>query len=82
MADAAMNSGLTLLQLTNTNARLTATTLKQYEAIKKLLTKITLSSSFPNTRSPSTGAVAATPDYKTVKLLQTAIRNRWSIGRF
>ena len=82
MADAATNSGLTLFQLTDANVRLTATTLKQYEAIKKLLTKIKLSSSSSNTRSPSTGAGATTPDQKTLKLLQTAIRNCCSIGGF
>ena len=82
MADTGTNSGLTIFQLTDANARLTATTSKQYEAIKKLLTKIKLSSSSPNTRSPSTGAGAATPDHKTLNLLQTAIRNRWSISDF
>ena len=35
MDDVATNSGLTLFQLTNANARLTATTTRQYEAIKK-----------------------------------------------
>ena len=80
MANDATNSGLTLFQLTDTNARLTATTSKQYEAIKKLLTKIKLSSSSPNPRSPSTGADAATTDQKTLKLLQIGIKNRWSIG--
>ena len=82
MADAATNSGLTLFHMTDTNARLTSTTSKQYKAIKKLLTKIKLSSSSPNTRSPSTGAGAATTDQKTLKLLQTAIKNRWYIGGF
>ena len=81
MADAATNSGLTLFQLTNANARLTSTTSNQYEAIKKLLTEIKLSSSSPNPRSQSTGA-GATNDQKTLKLLQTAIKNRWSIGLF
>ena len=84
MADAATNSGLMIFQLTNANARLTATTRKQYYSIKKLLTNIKLSSSStnisPNTRSPGTGAAAA--DHKTIKLLQTAIRNCWSIGGF
>ena len=58
MADAATNSGLTLFQLADTNVHLTATTTKQYEAIKKLLVEIKLSSSSPNHRSPSTGAGA------------------------
>ena len=48
MADAATNSGLTLSQLSDANARLAATTSMQYQNIKKLLTDIKLSSSFPN----------------------------------
>ena len=82
MAEAATNSGFTLFQLTDANARLTATTSKQYKAIQKFLTDIKLSSSSPNTRSPRNGSSAATPDQKTLKLLQTAIRNCWSIGGF
>ena len=81
MADAATNSNLTLFQLTNANARLAATTSKQYEAIKKLLTEIKLSSSSPNPRSPRTDT-GATNDQKALKLLQAAIKNIWSIGRF
>ena len=82
MADATMNSGLILFQLTDANVRLTSTTSKKYKAIKKLLTKMKLSSSSPNTRSPSTGAGTTTPYHKTTKLLQTTIRNIWSIGGF
>ena len=82
MANAATNSSLTLFQITNANTCLTATTSKQYKAIKKLLTKIKLSSSSPKSRSPSTGAGAATPHHKNLKLLQTAIRNCWSVGQF
>ena len=83
MANAATNSGLALFQLTNANARLTATTSKQYEAIKKLLTKIKLSSSSPNPRSPSIGARAgAINDQKIFKLLQAAIKNCWNISGF
>ena len=58
MANAATNSGLTLFQMSDGNARLTSTTSKQYKAMKKFLTKMKLSSSSPNTRSPSTGAGA------------------------
>ena len=82
MADAATNSGLTLFQMTDANTRLTATTTNQYKAIKTLLTDIKLYYSSPNTRSPSTDASAAAPDHKTIKILQTAIRNFWSIGGF
>ena len=83
MDDAATNSVLTLFQLTDDNARLAVATSKQYETIKKLLTDIKLSSSSPNPRSSSTGAGAgATNDQKTIKLLQAAIKNRWSIGCF
>ena len=55
---------------------------RQYEEIKKLITEIKLSSSYPNTRSPITGAGAATTDHKTLKLLHTAIKKFWSIGGF
>ena len=80
MANAATNSGLTLFQMTDTNALLKATTSRQYVGIKKLLTDIKLSSSSPCTRYPGTSDAA--PDHKTIKLLQTAIRNFWSIGGF
>ena len=63
MADAATNIGLTLFQLTNANARLDATTSKQYETTNNLLTDIKLYSSSPNPRSSSTGA-GATNDQK------------------
>ena len=53
MADAATNSGLTLYQLTNANARLTSTTTKQYEAIKKLLSELKLLSASPGTDNAS-----------------------------
>ena len=76
MADDATNSGLTLFQLTDANAHLAATTYKQYETIKKLLTDIKISSSSPNPRSSSTGA-GATNDQKNIKILQAAIKNRW-----
>ena len=81
MADAATNSGPTLFHLTDANTCLTATTSKQYESIKKLLTDIKISSSSPNPRSSSTGA-GATNYQKTIKLLQAAMKNRWSIGGF
>ena len=81
MAIAVTNSGLTLFQLTNANARLTSRTCKQYEAIKKLLTEIKLSSSSPNPRSSSTGA-GATNNQNTLNLLQAAIKNCWYIGGF
>ena len=58
MADAVTNSGLTMFQLTDANTRLTATTSKQYESIKNLLTQIKISSFSPNPRSSSTGAGA------------------------
>ena len=75
MADAATNSGITLSQLTDTNARLAATTSTQYQNIKKLLTDIKLSSTSPNPRSSGTGAgTGATGDQQTIKLIQAAIK--------
>ena len=83
MANAATNSGLTLSQLTDVNARLSATTSTQYQNIKKLLKDIKISSSSPNPRSSSTGVGAgATGDQQTIKLLQAAIKNRWIVGDF
>ena len=83
MSDAATNSGLTLSQLTDANARLAATNSTQYQNIKKLLTDIKLSSSSPNPRSSSTGAGAgATGNQQNIKLLQAAIKNRWIVGGF
>ena len=80
MADAATNSGLTLSQLTDANARLASATSTQYQAIKKLLTDITFSSS-PNPRSSSSGA-GATSDQQTIRLLQSAVKNIWIVGGF
>ena len=75
MADVATNSGLTLFQLANASMRLTATTSKQYETIKKLLTDIKLSSSSSKSRSSSTGAGdGTTNDQKNIKFLQTALK--------
>ena len=47
MADAATNSGLTLLQLTAANAQMASATSTQYHTIKDFLTDIKFSSS-PN----------------------------------
>ena len=82
MADAATNSGTTLLQLTDANARLASATSTQYQAIKKLLTEIKISSS-PNPRSSRSGAGAgATNEQQTIRLLQSAVKNRWIVGGF
>ena len=80
MADAATNSGLTLSQLTDANAGLAAATSTQYQTIKKLLTNIKFSSS-PNPRSSSTGA-GATSDQQIIRLLQSAVKNRWILRGF
>ena len=83
MSDAATNSGLTLLQLTDANARLATATSMQYQTIKKLLTEIKLSFSYLNPRSFSTGAGAgATSDQQTIRLLQSAVKNLWICGGF
>ena len=78
MADAATNSGTTLSQLTDANARLASTTSLQYQRIKKLLIDIKNSNfSSPNPRSSSSGAGAgATNDQHTIRLLQSAVKNR------
>ena len=82
MADAATNDGLTLSQLTYANTRLASRTSTQYQVIKKLLTEIKNSSS-PNPRSSSSGAGAgATNDQQTIRLLQSAVKNRWIVGGF
>ena len=57
MADAAMNSDLTLQQLTNANAHITSNTTKKYDAIKKVLSELKLVSA-----SPGTGSTALQPD--------------------
>ena len=83
MSNAATNSGLTLSQLTDANARLAAANSTQYQTTKKLITGIKFSSSSPNPRSSSTGAgTGATSDQQTIRLLQTAIKNRWTVGGF
>ena len=76
MADAATNSGTTLSQLTEANARLASATSSQYQTIKKLLTDIKNSNpSSPNPRSSSSGAGAgATNDQHTIRLLQSAVK--------
>ena len=75
MADNATNSGLTLSQLTDANARLATTTSTKYQTIKKLLTDIILSSSSPNPRSSSTGTGAGTTgDQQTIRLIQATIK--------
>ena len=57
MADAATNSGTTLSQLTDANARLASATSLQYHTIKKLLTDIKNS----NPSSPTLGHRAPAP---------------------
>ena len=82
MADAATNSGLTLSQLTDANARLASVTSIQYQTIKNLLTDIKCSSS-PNPRSSSSGAGAsATINQQNIRLIQSAVKNCWIVGGF
>ena len=68
MADAATNSRTTLLQLTESNARLASATSSQYQTIKKILTDNKNSNfSSPNPRSSSSSAGAgATNDKQTI----------------
>ena len=84
MADTTTNSGTTLSQLTDANARLASATSSQYQTIKKLITDIKNSnSSYPNPRSSSSGAGAGTTnDQHTIRLLQSAVTNRSIIGGF
>ena len=82
MADAATNSGTTLSQLTKANARLASATSLQYQTIKKLLTDIkNYNPSSPNPRSSSSGA-GATNNQQTIRLLQSAVKNRLIVGGF
>ena len=69
MADAATNSGTTLSQLTDANARLASATSSQYQKIKKILTDNKNSNfSSPNPRSSSSSAGAgATNDKQLLK---------------
>ena len=84
MANAATNSGTTLSQITDANARLASATSSKYQRIKKTLTDIKNSNSFsPNPRSSSSGAGAgATNNQHTIRLLQPAIKNCWIVGGF
>ena len=84
MADAATNSGTTISQLTDANACLASATSLQYQTIKKLLTDNKNSnSSSPNPRSSSYCAGAsAINDQQTIRLLQSAVQNRWIVGGF
>ena len=80
MDDAATNSGTTLSQLTDANARLASATSLQYQTIKKLLTDIKNYNPYsPNPRSSSFGA-GTTNDQHTIRLLQSAVKNRWIVG--
>ena len=79
MDDAATNSGLTLSQLTDANARLASATSTQYQTIKNLLTDIKFSSS-PNPRPSSSGAgTGATSDQQTIRLLQSAVKKHQKV---
>ena len=82
MADAATNSGLTLHQLTDANARLSSTTTKQYNAIKKLLSEIKLRSASPGTSEAARDQNAPNQQTCTIKTLQAAVKNRWAIRGF
>ena len=78
MADATTNSGTALAQLSEANARLASTTSSQYQHIKKLLNEIKSSAARPS----SYAAGATISDQNTIKLLQSAIKNRWQVGGF
>ena len=78
MADATTNSGTALTQIAEANSRLASATSSQYQNIKKLLNEIKSSASRPS----SYAASATISDQNTIKLLQSAIKNRWTVGGF
>ena len=82
MANAAMNSVLTLHQLTNANTRLASTTTKQYDAITRLLSKIKLWSASPGTGDTTHDQTAPNQQTRAIKTLQAAVKNLWAIGSF
>ena len=84
MADAATNNWTTLSQLSDANGRLASATSSQYQTILKLLTDIKNSnSSSPNPGSSSSCAGAgATSNQQTIRLLQSAVKDRWIVGGF
>ena len=82
MDNTAMNSGLTLHQLANSNARLAFATTKQYNAIKKLLSEIKHLSFSPGTRDVACNQIAPNQQTCTIKSLQAAIKNSWAVGGF
>ena len=82
MADAATNSGLTLHQLTNDNARLASATTKQYDAITKLLADLKLRSVSLSTGDDARDQTTPNQQTRTIKTLQTAVKNRWAVGGF
>ena len=84
MDDTSTNSSTTLYQLTEANTRLASANSSQYQTIKKLLTDIKKSNPYsPNPRSLGSGAGAgATNDQHTIRLLQSAVKNRWIVGGF
>ena len=78
MADATTNIGTALAHLAESNSCLASATSSQYQNIKKLLNDIKISASRPS----SYAAGATISDQNTIKLLQSAIKNRWTVGGF
>ena len=78
MVDATPNSGTAFAQLEEANASLASATSSQYQNIKKLLNEIKSTAARPS----SYAADATISDQNTIKLLQLAIKNRWTVGGF
>ena len=75
MSNAATNSGHTLHQLTNANARLASATTNQYNIITKLLSEIKLRSASQGTGDAACDHTAPNQQTHTIKTLQAAIKN-------
>ena len=82
MANATTNSGLTLYQPTDANARLTSTTNKQYNAITRLIGDLKLRSASLSTGDAARDQTIPSQQTRTIKTLQAAVKNRWAVSKF
>ena len=69
MADATTNSGATLHQLTDANARLTSATTKKYDTITRLLGDLKLRSASPSTVNSARDQTVLNQQTRNIKTL-------------